>query len=284
MSIIGVFVNEKKDEGFRMTKRLLGLLSNRGVDYCVDSKISQALGGAVSCDPSQVDVLFVLGGDGTMLAAARKYAQFGTKMLGFNLGRLGFLLDANIDELDAVISRVLEGDYRIEERIMLAAGISDKKGETRFKGYALNEAVLTQKAIQRIIHVDIYVNGEKADNYVCDGALVSTPTGSTAYSLSAGGPVVKPTVDVLLITPICPHSLTSNNFIISGNDRVELRPRLLAGQSAMLTLDGQNFVEVGEGEGVIIEKARHKARFIKLSNTSFFQRLKSKLAEWSMDS
>lgn len=279
MSVFGIYTNLQKDEELLVTRRLAAALESRGVEYYFDARVAKKMGSDRSCEYKKIDILFVLGGDGTMLAAAREYAVQGTKLLGLNLGRLGFLLDMDYSNMDQELDEILAGDYRVEERIMLEAELFKPDGAKIALAYALNEAVVSQKDIFRIINVDVKVNGQTVDQMRCDGVIVSTPTGSTGYSLSAGGPVVLPTLDVLLITPVCAHTLASGNIVISGNDVVTICAASDAGCAA-LTLDGQIFFEIKPGELVRVKKADFAAQFIRLKEHNFFTLLKEKLTEW----
>jgi len=224
-------------------------------------------------------VILVLGGDGTMLSAARKYAETGVELLGLNLGRMGFLMDTELTDLEQAIDALRRGDYAVEERLMLEASIySGETGELKYSEYALNEAVVSQKNIQRIINVDLSVNDKPIDNMHCDGLIVSTPTGSTGYSLSAGGSIVMPNLGVMLITPVCPHTLTSFKMVISSEDTVKIIPKK---GSAALTLDGQMYRDIDEGDCVVVRNAGFKAKFARYTNKDFFTILRDKFSEWN---
>ena len=189
MQAFGIYTNLKKDVDLSITKQVLEILSRHGLSYYLDSEAAQALGYGSDwfAETHEIDVLLVLGGDGTMLAAARKYAPRGVYLLGLNLGRLGFLLDTELSNLEVALAKITAGACAVQERIMLEAFLRDEGGELRSVGYALNEAVISQKNKLRIIHVTVDVDGERACSYWCDGVILSSPSGSTAYSLSAGG-------------------------------------------------------------------------------------------------
>ena len=277
MNIVGIFTNEQKDPGFRMSAEICKVLRSRGVEYCLDEKLLGKLQGPEIGDVDP-QVILVLGGDGTMLAAARKYAKTGAQLLGLNLGHMGFLMDTELGDLEAAVDALLKGEYAVEERLMLEASIySGETGELKYSEYALNEAVVSQKNIQRIINVDLSVNDKPLDNMHCDGLIVSTPTGSTGYSLSAGGSIVMPNLGVMLITPVCPHSLNSFKMMISAEDVVKILPR--KGYAA-LTLDGQKYRDIEEGDCVVVRSAPFKAKFARYTNKDFFAILKDKFSEW----
>ena len=216
-----------------------------------------------------------------MLSAARKYAPRGTAILGFNMGRMGFLLDTEISELENAIDGLVAGDFLIEERLMLEVEVEDRLGNVKEREFALNEAVISQRSILRIINIDVMVNGQLMDSMDCDGVIVATPTGSTGYNLSAGGSIVTPRLDIMLITPVCNHSLSSGRMIISGDDTVTVEPNANSRFYPALTLDGQRYIDINAGDRVVVKKAGFKARFIKYTDKNFFMVLKDKFTEWS---
>lgn len=275
----GIYTNIKKDADLSITRSVMAILRQRDLSFCLDEEIAGKLPGCCVCDAGNIDVLIVLGGDGTMLAASRKYASSGAMLLGVNIGRLGFLLDGNVEHFEATLERICKGDYYLQERIMLEAFVVSEQGETLFSGYALNEAVVSQKNMMRIIDLEVLVNDEPAGSYRSDGVIVSTPSGSTAYSLSAGGPVIAPTVDVFLITPMYPHSLQSCSFVISGEDEVKIKIHSEL-HAAALTLDGQIFFEIPRLAHVVVKKTGFRANFLRTADKSFYTLLKEKLAEW----
>lgn len=279
MNTVGIFTNEQKDPGFRRARQICDVLKEKGIAYCLDEKLLGKIDGPEIGDVDP-EVILVLGGDGTMLSAARKYAEMGAELLGLNLGHMGFLMDTEISDIDKAVEALRNGEYAVEERLMLRAEIySGETGELKYSEYALNEAVVSQKNIQRIINVDLSVNEKPVDNIHCDGLIVSTPTGSTGYSLSAGGSIVMPDLGVMLITPVCPHTLTSFKMVISERDIVKIRPK--KGYAA-LTLDGQMYRDLDEGDCVVISAAGFKARFARYTNKDFFAILKDKFSEWNI--
>lgn len=283
MYVFGIYTNVKKDPDLIHTKHVMDLLDRRNIEYYFDEEVAEAMQQQreLRCNGRHIDVLLVLGGDGTMLTATRKYASKGTMLLGLNLGRVGFLMDTEFDELDHALDRILAGDYNVEKRMMLSASVlRDGKVLGRYHSYALNEAVVSERSILRIIDVEIRVNDVPVSCLSCDGVIISTPTGSTGYSLSAGGPVVLPTMDVLLITPVCAHTLQSSNIVISGNDIVTICPKI-GSKGAALTLDGQSSIDIEPGDVVRIEKAFFSVKFIRFSDKDFFLLLREKLAEWT---
>ncbi len=276
----GIYTNPKKDTGLKHTKSAAELLRKKGIDFSVDSQISFAFPESPLAEDVKPDVLLVFGGDGTMLSAARKYAPLNVELLGINLGRLGFLLTTEIEQLGTAIDKVLNGDYKREERTILEARNVSADGSLKSISYALNDAVISRARILRMIDLELYINSSYADNYIADGIIVSTPTGSTGYTLSAGGPVVWPTLDVLLITPICPHRLSSKSIVISGDSMVSIVPKP-DGEGSVLTLDGQESITLEEGGKVDLVNADFKAVFIRFPDWNFYTLLTEKLSEWN---
>ena len=282
MKRFGIYTNLNKDPDLKITQQVIRALERKHLEYFLDSAVAEKLGVTAerSCDANTIDVLIVLGGDGTMLAASRKYAPTGACLFGLNLGRLGFLLDTELENLETALDCIQTGKFEIQERIMLVAEVVNNiTGEAEQVGFALNEAVISQKNKLRIINLEVDVNDEDACNYWCDGVIVSSPSGSTAYSLSAGGPVVAPTVEVLLITPLCPHSLQSCSFVVSGTDVIGIKAQNEQANIA-LALDGQDYIAIPENCHVVIKKAGFKAKFLRTTEKSFYTLLREKLAEW----
>lgn len=221
------------------------------------------------------DLLVVLGGDGTILSAAR-LAAGRVPILGVNMGGFGFLAEVALNDLPAAIDRVTAGASVIDERAMLSAEITGG-GAVRLHCLALNDMVVAKTGVARLVRVATWVNGEHLSTYPADGVIVATPTGSTAYSLSAGGPIVHPQVDVIVVTPICPHTLTARPVVVSGGATVAVEP-LEAGEDVRLSVDGQESFPLREGERVIVRRAPARTRLVRLRDPSFYSILRTKLA------
>ncbi|MGH2404342.1 MAG: NAD(+)/NADH kinase [bacterium] len=281
---IGVLINPARFSAYPQAPALLAgalrLLDERGAVVCMN-EAGAALTGrpdlAVS-DAALVedgDLLVVLGGDGTILSAARLSAGR-VPILGVNMGGFGFLAEVALDELPAAIERVTAGGSNIDERAMLSAEIT--QGDTvRRRCLALNDMVVAKTGVARLVRVATWVNGEHLSTYPADGVIVATPTGSTAYSLSAGGPIVHPQVDVIVVTPICPHTLTARPVVVSGGATVAVEP-LEAGDDIRLSVDGQESFPLRGGERVIVRQAAERARLVRLRPPSFYSILRTKLA------
>ena len=225
----------------------------------------------------EIECLLVFGGDGTILSSARLVADCGVPVLGINLGRLGFLSEIDVPDIQHALERILNKEYHIEERMMIEAAVL-RDGKEIERSMGLNDAVITKGAFARLIFLKTSVNGEHVSTYPTDGLIVSAPTGSTAYSLSAGGPVVTPKLDLMIVTPICPHALWARPIVISSDCQVEVELLSDKGE-VMLTIDGQHGLSLIKNDIVKIGKAPYKVRFIRLQTQNFFSVLNQKLRE-----
>jgi NAD+ kinase len=224
--------------------------------------------------PGQVDLLIVLGGDGTLLSMARAVGDLGVPILGVNLGGLGFLTATTLDEMLPALDTLLADGMEIEERMMLGARLV-RGGQVIGEHLALNDVVITKSAMSRIIDLSVSVGGRHAISYRADGLIISTPTGSTAYNLSAGGPILFPTMDAVVLTPIAPHTLSNRPIVVPGAQRIDVT--LLAEQDVMLTMDGQVGVPLRERDVVQVEKAAARIRLVRFPQKDFFSVLRTKL-------
>ena len=229
--------------------------------------------------PSQVDLIVVLGGDGTLLSVADRIAQAGRDIpiLGVNFGSLGFLTEIRIDELYPSLEAVVSGTATYDERLMLSATatLRGKKDETRV---VLNDVVFTKGALSRMIELSVSVSGRFVTCVKADGLIIASATGSTAYNLAAGGPIVHPSVDALLLTPIAPHTLTNRPVVIPGDADVEVRPEAPGGtEDVFVTYDGQYGYAVHQGDVIHVRKAKQALRLVKAPARGYFELLREKL-------
>jgi len=225
-----------------------------------------------------VDVLVAMGGDGSILAAARSVGSSGTPLLGINIGSLGFLTQQTPKQMGTALDAILAGEYGIEERMMLKAEFSGR-GPLPMP-FALNDIVLDNGPVSRVLNINLRINGEKVVSYIADGLIIATPTGSTAYNLAVGGPIMNPTMDAMIASPISPFSLTTRPMILPGSDRLELdisTPK----REAVLTLDGQVRIELRESQPVTITRADYTSKFIVFPENSYYKLLRNKL-HWGM--
>lgn len=222
------------------------------------------------------DVTVALGGDGTIIHTAKRAAICGRPVLGINCGRLGFMAGLEGDELDQ-LNALIQQDYTVERRMLLDIRLESKGTVTRYS--ALNEAVVSRGALSRMIELEVQNQGERVSLYQADGVIVATPTGSTAYSLSAGGPVIDPALRGLLLTPICPHSLHSRSYIFHEDAELSILPHAMSDSQVFLTVDGEQAVPVGPEDRVILSRAQAEACLIKIKSQSFYDVLNRKLMD-----
>lgn len=281
MRRIGIVVKADRPDAPRAVRQLVAWLTGRGREVVVDHETAALLPSPVTAVerlalPRQVDVIIVLGGDGTLLAVARLVGALGVPILGVNLGGLGFLTATTLEELYPALEALLGGEYAIEERMMLQADVR-RHGEGDFaEQVALNDVVITKGALGRLIDLEVSVDGQFATAYRADGLIVSTPTGSTAYNLSAYGPILFPTVDALVLTPICSHTLTNRPLVLPPSVLVEVS-LVSDSQDVVLTIDGQVGIPLRAKDLVRVRPAPSRIRLIRDPAKSYFQVLRAKL-------
>ena len=223
-----------------------------------------------------VDAVIVLGGDGTILESARRAAATNTLVLGLNLGRLGYMAELELSEMEE-LKRITLGEYAIETRSMINIELVNKEGLVRKTEYALNDAVLSNGSISRVVDIELYEGGQYITSYRSDGLIISTPTGSTAYSLAAGGAIVDPRLNCLCVTPICPHSLYARPLVFRDSANLEIKNICQREKTLFLTVDGRINYELCIGESVKITRSPLQTSFIKLKSDSFYERLRQKM-------
>jgi len=277
--IIGIIAKNNIEEPFEITKKLSNWLKERGVEVYVEKELGKKIRHPNSIDrtdiPELVDVILVFGGDGTFLGVAREACKYGTPILGINLGGLGFLTEVTVDELYPMMERIIDGDYEVEDRQMLITSI--RRGKKNIGTYeVLNDVVINKGALARIIDLAIYIEDSHVTTYKADGIILATPTGSTAYSLSAGGPIVHPGIPVTIITPICPHTLTNRPLVVSSEMKVEIKVTTQE-PDTYLTLDGQIGLRLKTGDLIEVKRTDTSVKLIKSPFRDFFSILKTKL-------
>lgn len=259
---------------------LLAWLGERKIATFVDSETQACIDARAPGVPravlaEKVDLLIVLGGDGTLLSAARALHGHNVPILAVNLGALGFLTSVTLDELYPALEQVLAGEHLTSERMMLEATLS-RSAAAAERHTALNDAVVNKSALARMLDFDVYVDKNHVGRYRADGLIVATPTGSTAYSLAAGGPIIHPDLDAFVITPICPHMLTNRPLVIPGAARVDV-DFSASEDPVYLTLDGQTGIQLGPGDRVGITKSANKVKLVRPPGKTYYEILRNKL-------
>ena len=274
---VGIVAKMANPEAVHAAQELAEWLRRRGVEAALDQAILSegGLRGETAFQPGGVyDLVVVLGGDGTLLSVARTLTR-GVPILGVNLGNLGFLTEINRGELYPAMVQVLEGRFELEERSLFDVELQrDGGAPTRFR--VLNDAVITKSALARIIELTLRVRGNLIARFRADGLIISTPTGSTAYNLSAGGPILDPLLPVAVLTPICPHALSLRPIVVPDDGPIEVTLETQA-EEVYLTLDGQEGTSLGFRDTVRITRGAAKARLAKVSGRSFYDSLRGKL-------
>ena len=280
MKRVGLVAKPDAAEAQRVVRQVVEWLGARGLTVVIEKETaalvpSTSVTSATKSElPGQVDALIVLGGDGTLLSMARAVGDLGVPILGVNLGGLGFLTATTLEEMLPALEALLAGGMAVEERMMLAVRVV-RGGQPTGDYIALNDVVITKSAMSRIIDLAVSVDGRHATAYRADGLIISTPTGSTAYNLSAGGPILFPTMDAVVLTPIAPHTLSNRPIVLPGAQRIDVTLRV--DQEVMLTMDGQVGVPLRERDVVEVQKARARIRLLRFDQKDFFSVLRTKL-------
>ncbi len=279
MNTIGVLTKPKFPEVRSILKDLVNWLREHQKEVVLDASTAGLIGEKAAYQKSDLaslaHMLLVLGGDGTMLNAARLAEERGIPILGVNMGGLGFLTEVTVEKLYPSLERVFAKDYVLDERMMLRARIH-RHGEHVARATVLNDVVVSKGTLARMIELEIRIDEQFVTNLRGDGLIVSTPTGSTAYSLSAGGPIMTPTGQSLIMTPICPHTLTHRPLIIPGSATVAVS-LTSRDDGAMATFDGQVGVAMTQGDTVVIQASDHRTRLIRFPESTYYNVLREKL-------
>ena len=276
--------NPYRDRAFAHVLRARQILTDAGVQVsiCLSFEVDKSfeLSESIAFLPlheelKTADALVCFGGDGTILHASKAAAQHDIPILGVNIGTVGFMAELEASEME-LLSKLATDDYVIDERMLLYVRLL-REGSVIYRDYALNDAVITKGAVARVIQTAVLCDGVEAMSFSGDGLIVATPTGSTAYSMSAGGPIVEPQADNILLTPICAHNLQPRSLIASPERKIEVRVGRVNRRNAFLSVDGGKAIRVFGGDRILVEAARHKTKLLKIKNTSFFDMIKTKL-------
>ncbi|MGM0502734.1 MAG: NAD(+)/NADH kinase [Bacillota bacterium] len=280
MKKIGLIANTKKTQAVERLNQVCDWLEDKDSEIWVDEQTAELIEREVNYKfynslVEEVDIIIVFGGDGTFLKAARTFVNSDVPILGINLGQLGFLTDIEVERLEEGLEKLIAKDYNIENRMTLEGRII-RDGEVINRVIAINDLVVTKGPFSRIIKLDTFIDGEYLATYPGDGLIVACPTGSTAYSLSAGGPIVNPKLNSLIITPICPHTLHSRSIIATEDE--EIRVEIQADHTdVMLTVDGQDSFSVKPSDTIKIKKSDLETKLIKLNDYNYYRILRNRL-------
>lgn len=281
MKTVGLFTNIEKDPYLVYTKKVSGILHSYGFEVVIPQSVIDILrtdipNTRVGNILDDTDMIISLGGDGTFLKIARMVYEKAIPILGVNLGNLGFLTDIDKDNIQEAIKSISSGEYRIESRMMLDMEIV-RNGEIIASDTALNDIVISRGALSRIVYTETFINDVFVDTYPGDGLIVSSPTGSTAYSLSAGGPITEPDNDLIIMTPICPHILYTRSIIVDSSKIVKTVLNHKNIHAAMVTVDGQTGYEAVCGDIILTKKSPCRLNLIKCKTPDFFSILRNKI-------
>ncbi len=271
MKKIAVYTNVRKDKDLSVTKRVTSYLEKR----CAVVTFTELDSFDEMC--ADADALIVLGGDGTLLRAARKTCSKNLPVLGINLGKVGYLAEVDVDGIEESLDKLLHGNFAVEERFMIKAQVV-REGVTVSEHIALNDLVISSGSFKKLVSTKLYVNGDFVGAYDADGVVIATPTGSTAYSLSAGGPITDSAMELMIVTPICPHALSTRPLVVPADKQITAVVGENRERTSILIADGQTGEKLGVGDKVIIEACDCKTRLIRLNGMSFYETLRKKIS------
>ncbi len=283
MRKICVITNTSKDIDGKVAKQVCAYLIEKGMD-CEDITFYGEISEEESyIDKSKLDsdfeIAIILGGDGTIIRLAVELARLKIGILGINLGTLGYLAEVEANEIYEAIDCLVNEQFKIEERMMLMGGIYSG-GEYLGNDMALNDVVISRNGYSRIISINVYVNDELVDKYMGDGIMISTPTGSTGYNLSAGGPIVKPSTNAMIITPICPHGMSNRSIVVSDDDEITvevIESKKTKEEEVFVTFDGRSGVKLGQNDRIVVKRAQEKTKLVIVGKRNYFEVLSGKL-------
>lgn len=278
MKSVYVLMHDQKPNIEEIAVTVAEKLHKAGIRVCAEPWLFERMQHAGmqvfdSCESSGCEAILSVGGDGTLLRANSLSMQLDLPLLGVNIGRVGFLAELEMDQLEKAFEKLAGDEYTIQERMMLKLSLGDQTA------YALNDVVVSRGGYARLIGMDAYVDQDLVGHFIADGLIVSTPTGSTGYSLSAGGPIICPEVECMLLTPVCAHSLQHRPVVTSALQTVVIR--LTEAVQAMVSVDGQEIFTLHANQALTVTRASRPARFVRLEPRSFFSTIRIKLSEWS---
>lgn len=280
---IAIIVNLSKEKAIACANEIVDILCAAGAQLMMPPEYSAWFSGEKISFAESVEQLFeiadlavTVGGDGTIIHSAKYAACTSTPLIGVNVGRLGFAADVEADEIGD-LKKLVSGTYSVEERLLLEVEVKTPDGSKRY--LAVNDAVVTHGQLSKIVDFTLSLNGEEISKYRADGLLFSTPTGSTAYSLSAGGPILSPNMECILMTPVCPHSLFSRSVLFNAESCLSVTAKIPAHCSCVLSIDGEQNIELSESDMVLVRRSALKLKLISIENRNFYRKLNEKLKE-----
>ena len=277
---LGIIANGERDIDFVFSRKAAALISECGETAIVDSSFADtALGNDENITVASYEkcsLIFCIGGDGTLLAAVHDHYTKEIPFIGVNLGSIGFLTEIQPEQFPEALKRIVSGNYEVENRIQLYVSHYDRNRRQKSAGVCMNDAAVTRGAQLNIFSTDLFVDGDHVERLSGDGIVISTPTGSTAYSLAAGGPIVKPELELFLLTPICPHTLHNRSYVVKDTSTVELRLGDFK-HSPVLALDGRKYSDIDPFDRIIIKKADSPMKIARLGYQNFYQTIRQKI-------
>ncbi|MGE4498461.1 MAG: NAD(+)/NADH kinase [Deferribacterales bacterium] len=278
MKTISIVAKPHGEKVRQTLEKVCAFLAGKGVRVLFEEKAAAVMGTAPADDDEireKSDLIVVLGGDGTLISAARLLGAAETPVLGVNLGRLGFLTETRVDDVVSALDDFLNDDYRIEKRMKLHCHL-EEEGERTLEIEVLNDVVINKSDLARIIEMEVYINGDFVNRYRADGLIISTPTGSTAYNLAAGGPIVHPETETIIISPICPHALTNRPIVISDNSNITIKLRSWD-ENVSITYDGQVWRSIDPKMTITVKKAKSPTVLVVPKDKNYYSLLREKL-------
>ena len=278
MMQIAVFPNISKRRSGEIVDRIFNFYRNKNVRLVMPATEARQFRkeeyGLPCVERVHIDMALSIGGDGTLIGVCRRFREQGIPVCGINLGTLGFLADIEPRELESRLAKILIGDYIVENRLLLSGFTSNELGE-KFLGNAINDVVISKGGSGRMLRMEISVNDTHLTDCKADGLIVSSPTGSTAYSLSAGGPILNPNIRALIIIPICPHTFQMRPLVVNEDDEVKIK--IMASSDLIVTLDGQEIFKLPPSDEVVVRKSKTTAQIVKFADKNYYDVLKAKL-------
>lgn len=279
-SRIGISVNRKKDGDLQVTRNVVDCILKYGMKPLLLKAVANEIGFEDGYEAEQIysesDFIVSLGGDGTLLNTARSVFGHQVPVFGINLGTVGFLAEVEVSDIECAIKNLFSGDFTLKNRMVLRASVI-RSNHPVFESFAINDVVVSRGGLSRIIRLMVFVDDQFIDSFPGDGLIVSTPTGSTAYTLSAGGPIVQPDMHMMITTPICPHILYSRSFITGPDRELSIRINEDYPDSAIITMDGQEGFSIMAGDRIVIRKAEKGIDFVSFGNINFYDVLRAKI-------